>query len=244
MVEREREAARRGLNVRLAVRALLFAGASASVGCGTMNLARTLGRGNTELAGSVGGPLLALGPAVFPTPQTRVGVRHGVTDDIDVMGHVALDGFGSAFLALDAGVVGQMTRTRGGFAMSLSSRLHLVVDLNDAVAPRVFPEVGLHLEHPLDTWGSFFFGLGGVGQIDPPRDRPFLFLSPYVGLEVFLDPQTNAAGEAVERTGFALQLGWINPWDDTTTLVRYVPDGAGAITLLLSLRHRFGGLDR
>lgn len=209
-----------------------------------MNLARTLGRGNTEIAGSSGGPLIGVGAAVFPTPQVRLGVRHGMTDDVDAMGHVAIEAFGSRILALDAGVVGQMTRTPGGFAMALSARLHLVVDLDDPVAPRVFPEIGLHLEHPIDRWGSIFFGLGGLGQLEAPRDRPFLFLSPYLGLEILLDPQTNAAGQAVERTGFAVQVGWINPWESATTLVRYVPDGAGAITVLLAVRHRFGGLER
>jgi hypothetical protein len=209
-----------------------------------MNLARTLGRGNTEITGSMGGPLLGVGASVFPTPQVRVGVRHGVTDDVDAMGHVALEAFGSGIFAVDGGVVGQMTRTPRGFAMALSARLHLVVDLDDAVAPRVFPEVGLHLEHPIDTWGNFFFGLGGLGQLEAPRDRPFLFLSPYLGLEVFLDPQSNAAGAAVERTGFALQLGWINPWESATTFVRYVPDGAGALTAVAVVRHRFGGLER
>jgi hypothetical protein len=228
----------------IAPRAALALASLASLGCGTMNLARTLGRGNSEITGSVGGPLLGVGSAVFPVPQARLGVRHGVTDDVDAMGHLALDALGSRALALDVGVVGQMTRTPRGFAMALSARLHVVVDLDDAVAPRVFPEIGLHLEHPLDTWGSFFFGLGGLGQIEAPRDRPFLFLSPYLGLEIFLDPQTNAAGDAVERTGFALQLGWINPWEDARTVVRYVPDGAGAITVLVAVRHRFGGLDR
>lgn len=229
---------------RLAPCAALVLASVTALGCGTMNLARTLGRGNTEVTGSVGGPLIGVGAAIFPVPQARVGVRHGVTDDVDAMGHLAIDAFGSRVLALDAGVVGQMTRTPRGFAMALSARLHLVVDLDDAVAPRVFPEVGLHLEHPIDTWGSFFFGLGGLGQIEAPRGRPFLFLSPYVGLEVFLDPQTNEAGAAVERTGFALQLGWINPWENAGTIVRYVPDGAGAITVLVAMRHRFGGLDR
>ncbi len=215
-----------------------------ALGCGTMNLARTLGRGNTEIAASVGGPLIGVGQAVFPTPQVRVGVRHGATDDVDVMGHLALDAVGSAFLALDGGVVGQMTRTRGGFAMALSARMHLVIDLDDLAPPTFFPEVGLHLEHPIDTWGSFFFGVGGFAQIDAPRERPFLFLSPYLGLEVFLDPQTNAEGVATERMGFALQVGWINPWDSSATLIRYVPDGAGAITVLLAVRHRVGGIDR
>jgi len=209
-----------------------------------MNLARTVGRGNAELAASVGGPLLALGPAVFPTPQTRLGGRYGATDDIDLMGHVALDTVASAFVALDLGVVGQMVRERGGFAMSLSTRLHAVVDLDHAVAPSLFPEVGLHLEHPLSQTFWLFFGMGGLAQIEPPPGRPFLFVSPYLGLEVRFDPQRDANGEPREQTGLALQLGWINPWETETSVVRYVPDGAGAITVLMALRHRIGGIDR
>lgn len=212
--------------------------------CGTMNLARTVGRGNVELAASVGGPLLDVGPAVFPTPQTRLGGRYGATDDVDVMAHVALDTVASAFLALDVGVVGQMVRERGAFAMALSARVHAVVDLDDAVEPRLFPEVGLHLEHPLSPTFWLFFGAAGLAQLDAPPERPFLFVSPYLGLEVRFDPQRDAQGAAREQTGLALQLGWINPWETETSLVRYVPDGAGAITVLLALRHLIGGIER
>ncbi len=213
-------------------------------GCGTMNLARTLGRGNSEVSLSTGGPLMQIGAAVFPTPQFRLGGRHGVTDDVDVMGHLALDTVASAFLALDVGVVGQMVRERGGFAMALSARLHAVVDLDDAVAPRFFPEVGLHLEHPLSETFWLFFGLGGLGQLTVPAGRHFLFLSPYLGLEARFDPQRSASGAPTEQAGIALQLGWINPWENDTTLVRYAPDGAGALTVVLSFRHRFGGITR
>lgn len=234
---------------RLAVASLAIAALSAPVsavcaGCGAMNLARTVGRGNSELVVSSGGPLLAIGPAVFPTPQVRVGGRYGATDDVDLLGHVALDTVAAAFLALDAGVVGQMVRERGGFAMSLSVRVHAVIDLDDAVAPRVLPEVGLHLEHPLHPSLWLFGGLAGLAQLEAPRMRPFLFVSPYLGLEARFDPQRDASGRPTEQAGIALQLGWINPWEGETSLVRFVPDGAGAITVVLAFRHRFGGIDR
>lgn len=209
--------------------------------CGSLNLARTLGRGNWELSGSVGGPMLDVGSAVFPAPQVRVGSRHGVSDDLDVMAQVQLDSSTSGVLALNAGVVGQMTRSPGGFAMALSARLHAAIDLDDAVWPALFPEVGLHLEHPLEPRVWLFFGTSGLGQIDPPPDRPFLFLAPYLGIEVRFDP---VGAELREQTGLALQVGWINPWETRTSLVRYVPDGAGALTVVLSVRHRIGGIER
>ncbi|GAB4210664.1 MAG: hypothetical protein OHK0013_31520 [Sandaracinaceae bacterium] len=209
-----------------------------------MNLARTVGRGNVELRASSGGPLVQVGQAVFPTPQLRVGARWGATDDVDVMGHLAIDALVSGIGALDVGVVGQMVRERGGLAMSLSARLHAIVDLDDAVTPRVFPEVGLHLEHPLDRSALLFFGLAGAAQIEPPRLRPFLFVSPYLGLEMRFDPVRGADGTPREETALALQVGWINPWETATGVVRYVPDGAGALTVVLALRHRFGGIER
>jgi hypothetical protein len=232
---------------RLALASLVIAASSATVactGCGAMNLARTVGRGNAELVVSSGGPLLAIGSAVFPTPQVRIGGRYGATDDVDLLGHVALDTVAAAFVALDAGVVGQMVRARGGFAMSLSARLHAVIDLDDAVAPRVLPEVGLHLEHPLHPSLWLFFGVAGLAQLEAPAMRPFLFVSPYLGLEARFDPQRDPSGRATEQAGLALQLGWINPWESDTSLVRFVPDGAGALTVVLAFRHRFGGIDR
>jgi hypothetical protein len=215
-----------------------------AAGCGSLNLARTVGRDNLELSASSGGPIVQLGQAAFPTPQLRVGARYGVTDDIDVMAHLALDAFVSGIAALDLGLVGQMVRRRNGFAMALSARLHAVVDLDDAVAPRFYPEVGLHLEHPLDRTVWLFFGVAGLAQFAPPRMRPFLFISPYAGLEARFDPGREADGTPREQTGLALQVGWINPWEGATGIVRYVPDGAGALTLVLALRHRFGGVDR
>jgi len=60
-------------------------------GCGSLNLARTLGRGHSEVSGSVGGPVVRVADAVTPLPLMRVAVRHGVTNDLDLMGHLSLE---------------------------------------------------------------------------------------------------------------------------------------------------------
>jgi hypothetical protein len=213
-------------------------------GCGSLNLARTLGRGNSEVSGSLGGPMVRVGDAVTPLPLMRLAARHGITDDLDLMGHLSLETVPSPALGLSFGFVGQMTRTPGGLALAFSGRLNALIDLDDAVAPRFFPEFGLHAELPLSPTFQVFFGAAMLMQLDAPRARPSLFASPYLGLEASFDPVRDAEGRATEQTGVALQLGWISPWEDSTSFVHWFPEGAGAFTVLLSGRHRFGGIGR
>lgn len=233
----ETSAARRAGGVLIAVPCLI-------AGCGSLNLARTLGRGNTELGGSLGGPMVRVGDAVTPLPLMRLSARHGVTDDVDVMGHLSLETVPSLALGGSVGFVGQMTRTPAGFALAFSSRLNFLIDLDDLVVPRLFPEFGLHAEMPLSPTFQVFFGAAMLMQLEAPRGRPTLFVSPYLGIEASLDPIRDAQGRATEQSGIALQLGWISPGENSTSFVHWFPEGAGAFTLLLSARHRFGGLGR
>ncbi len=212
-----------------------------AAGCGTLNLARTLGAGRAEIHASVGGPIVELASFVAPIPAVTLGGRYGVSEDVDVVGHVSLDALGSGALAIDVGSVEQMVRAPRGFAMALSTRLHVVADLDDAVAPRLFPEVGLHLEQPLAPWATLFFGASGLAQLEAPRDRPFLFVAPYVGLELEL-ASSRRDEVTTDRTDLSIQLAWINPWESRVSFLRYVPDGAGALSLVMALRHRFGGV--
>ena len=215
-----------------------------SAGCGSLNLARTLGRGHTEVSGSLGGPMVRVGDAVTPLPLMRLAARHGVTEDLDVMGHVSLETVPSLALGFSFGFVGQMTRTPGGFALAFSGRLNTLIDLDDVIAPRFFPELALHAELPLSGTFQVFFGAAMLMQIEAPRERPWLFVSPYLGLEASFDPARDAEGHLTEQGGVALQLGWISPGENSTSFIRWFPEGAGAFTVLLSARHRFGGVGR
>lgn len=215
----------------------------AASGCTSLHLARTVGRGNVEAVASLGGPVAQVGSVPFPLPRLHAGARVGVTDDIDAMAHVSLDALGSAVVAFDGGIVTQMTRVPRGFAMSLSVQLDGLVDLDDP-ALRLYPRAGLHLEQPLDASWTLFGGLEGLGQVDPPPRRPFLFVAPYLGIELGFDPVHDDVGRAIEQTGIALQVAWIAPGLDSSSPLRWVPDDAGALSIVLGLRHRFGGLDR
>lgn len=188
--------------------------------------------------------MLRVGDAVTPLPLMRVAARHGITEDLDLMGHLSLETFPSLALGASFGFVGQMTRARDGFALAFSGRVNSLIDLDDVVAPRFYPEFGLHAEMPISQTFRAFFGAAMLMQLEAPPGRPSLFASPYLGVEASFDPACDAEGRAVEQTGIALQVGWISPGENSLSFVRWFPEGAGALTVLLSARHRFGGLDR
>jgi hypothetical protein len=58
------------------------------MGCATTSLVRPLGRGNTRLSGSTGGPIAVVGGKPIPVPLTTLGLAHGVRDDLDVQAEV------------------------------------------------------------------------------------------------------------------------------------------------------------
>lgn len=212
---------------------LASAGLAAALvaGCASRQLARTVGTGRTEFGVLVGGPLQSsLGGFPAPVPEHRVHARVGLTDDLDLSGSVPLAPLASAVLALDAGLVAQLVR-EPSFAMAISARLHVVLDLDDGWGDDLFPELGLHAEQRLDPRFALIFGASALAQASQPAERPRAFLAPYLGGEVLL-------GEHA----LSLALGWINPWETALTSVRWQPEGAGAITVTFGWRIQPGGV--
>ncbi|MEI8256164.1 MAG: hypothetical protein WCJ30_10885, partial [Deltaproteobacteria bacterium] len=52
--------------------------------CATTHLARPVGRGQTRISLSAGGPLAQVGGATIPVPMATVGIAHGLSDAVDV----------------------------------------------------------------------------------------------------------------------------------------------------------------
>lgn len=199
-------------------------------GCAPRTVARTLGQGNAEARFSAGGPFLGVSGTPIVIPSLRVGGRVGATDTLDVDGSLALDPFVFGVLALDAGVVQQLVRVDRGFALSVSTHAHLVFDLDDDFTTRAFPEVGLHAAGPLTDWLQLYGGVTGVGSIDPPEDRPPVFLAPYLGFEATVNPSD------ATRHMFSLQLAWASPWEDFGGFTSWEPNGFGALFLAAGWR--------
>ena len=219
--------------------ALVAAVAASSLGiaCAPPNLSRTLGAGNYEVRGSLGGPFVTnLGPPI-PVPHAHVGARVGVTDWMDVDGNFNLLAAAFSMWAMDVATNFQLYRRPKGLAVASSTRLFILGDLNDAPKARVFPELGLHLGGPAARWLNLSGGMTSAVQFRAPAGKPPVFVTPFVGTE-FLFPARKE-----RQHGLAIHFSWTNPWEDATSVVNYAA-GRGAVGLQLGYRVRFGGLDR
>jgi hypothetical protein len=199
-------------------------------GCAARQLARTVGAGRSEVGLLAGGPIQSTFGVAAPVPEHRVHGRVGVTDDLDVGGSLALAPLASAILAFDFGFVAQIARIPR-FAISGSARLHCVLDLDDEVRDSHYPEVGIHMEQRLERWIALLGGSTLLFAIAPSEGRPSVFFAPYLGVELFF-------GEHA----VSLSLGWINPWQDGSSSVRWEPAGNGAMVLTFGWRIQPGGV--
>lgn len=108
-------------------------------GCATSHLARPVGRGNTRVNLSVGGPVARVRDLPLPVPLTTVGVAHGLTDAVDV--HADVHPFAALFnpgdgsapvLGMDLGVaVHPIERHRA--ALTVGGALYGFGNRRDAV---------------------------------------------------------------------------------------------------------------
>ena len=208
---------------------------AATSGCASRHLARTVGAGNGEARVSVGGPLFDNLGAPIPMPNVALGGRYGVADGWDLDGNVSLLAAAVGVAYLDAGVVRQLLVQERGAALSASARANLFLGNSDGLAVRVYPEVGLHGELPLGASATVFGGGTAWISFTPPEGKSPVMVTPYLGASWRFSEQRRGGPE------ISLQLGWVSPWMDSSSVVRWQPKGHGAITALLGFSVPLGG---
>jgi hypothetical protein len=212
----------------------------AAPGCAMHHLARTVGEGNGELRASAGGPFFSNLGAPVPLPNLVVAGRYGLTDGFDLDGGLSVTGLFYGTIGLQLGAVGQLVREPNGLAISLAGRGHFLIGTRGPDL-RFFPELGVHLEGMPARFLVVFGGLTALAGLGAPSGKPPVFAYPYAGAEVLF----GGSDEAGHPYGLAIELGWISPWQDSTSVVSWEPSGYGAIVVQLGFRARIGeGLDR
>lgn len=203
-----------------AVRSPLLLACLAAAACAPRAPARTLGPGHAEVATSFGGPLFAnLGPTI-PLPMLAVGGRYGVADKLDVSADANIT---SAVYGVGGGDVGatyQLVRTPGN-ALAGTARIDV---FSDGSALRIFPELALVADHRFCPRWSAIYGVTTLIQPSPPRDKPYALTALSAGIE-----------SAIGNGALALDLAWISPWQDSTSVVDWQP-GHGAIMVRVGYR--------
>lgn len=193
---------------------------AALAACAPRAPARTLGRGRSEVAASLGGPLFGNLGAPLPLPMAAVGGRHGVTDAIDAIGHVQITAAAYGVAGGDLGAAYQLLRSPHA-AVAATARASA---FSDGTALRVFPELAVVGDRRWGARWALLYGVTALAQPTPPRDKPYLFVAPSVGVE-------SSLGDGM----IGLDLMWISPWQDATSVVDWQP-GRGAIAVRLGYR--------
>lgn len=192
----------------------------ALVACAPRAPARTLGRGHAEVATSVGGPLFGDLGITIPLPMASVGGRYGVGDRLDVIGHAQVAAAAYGVAGGDLGVTYQLYRATS-VAVAATARASV---FTDGSATRIYPEAAIVGDRRWGNRWSLIYGVTTLVQPSPPRDKPRAFVA------------FNAGAESRVGAGtLVIDLAWISPWEDSTSVVDWQVEH-GAIVFRLGYR--------
>jgi hypothetical protein len=212
---------------RLVVAIFVWAVCSA---CVSSHYVRPLGKGNGVVHTSMGGPLVALGGAIFPTPIATVGGAYGVRDDLEVYLHANATALAFGDLHLEPGVAWHpLIRDHGAVpTLTAAGSLHFLTDFRSTA--RAVPQVSAAAAWALGQRRHLLYG--GLDLAVSFEGRAVF--GPFVGGELRLG----------RRVGLSLEAKWLAPYYDTTPTapVWISPGGYGYVSVLLGFNLYLGSV--
>ncbi len=194
--------------------------------CAPSHAGRTVGRGVLQAEGSLGGPMVTNLGGAIPVPNIPVGARYGLTDRLDVAGHVnLLPIIMGGFLVLDASLTFGILKQEGkrGVNLATSSGVAFLSDFQTGA--RVSPVVDMAVSYTVSRFTPF---VGCEFIADMWQSRAIT--DPFVGLEV-----------DVGRWSVSAAVVWFHPAHDWyASSIRYFPEThQGALGFLVGLKRRW-----
>ncbi len=199
----------------------------AATGCTHTHQVRPLGKGNSAVHASLGGPLVGVFGIVIPTPILSVGAAHGVTDQLEVLGHVDLTAaaFGSAHYVMGAAWHPVISQGGAKPTLTLAGGVHVLASKDVLVAPTftIASAWRIARRHLIYV---------GVDTALPIRAQSNFIAGPLLGAEARLG----------KRIGVSLEAKYLAPWYDTyPNGPNWVAPGShGFFSLLLGTNIYFG----
>jgi hypothetical protein len=201
--------------------------------CATSHYVRPLGKGNGAVHASLGGPLVTVGGATFPTPIATVGGGYGVRDDVDVYLDADLTAAAFGDLHLTPAVAWHpLISERGAVpTVTVAGAVQLLTDFRTSA--RAFPQLTAATawalgkkRHLLYAGGDLAISFEGRGWVP--------VLGPFVGGELRVG----------KRVGLVLKAKYLAPNYNTAILAPawVAPGGYGYLSVLLGVNVYFGGV--
>lgn len=216
------------MRLYVAIATLLAFGA-----CASSHFVRPLGKGGAVVNASLGGPLVTLGGATFPTPIVDVGGGYGVRDDVDLFlrWNITAAAFGD--LHLEPGVAWHpIIRDHGGVpTLTVAGSVHFLTDFRTAV--RALPELTIATAWALGKKRHLLYGGTDLAVSFEGRGWVPIF-GPFIGGELRVG----------KRVGLVLEAKYLAPNYDTAILAPawVAPAGWGYVSILVGVNVYFGGV--
>ena len=201
--------------------------------CASSHFVRPLGKGGAVVNASLGGPLVTLGGATFPTPIVEVGGGYGVRDDVDLFlrWNITAAAFGD--LHLEPGVACHpIIRDHGGVpTLTIAGSMHFLTDFRTTA--RALPELTIATAWALGKKRHLVYGGTDLAVSFEGRGWVPIF-GPFVGGELRVG----------KRVGLTLEAKYLAPNYDTAILAPawVAPGGWGYLSILVGVNVYFGGV--
>ncbi len=201
---------------------------AAGSGCAHTHQVRPLGKGNGAVHASLGGPFVGVFDIVLPTPIFSVGGAYGVTDNVEVLGHVDVTAAAFGSFHYDMGVAWHPIISENGLkpTITFGGSAH-VLAASDGVL--VAPALNFASAWRLARRHLIYVGVdAGL----PIREQVALLAGPFLGAEVRVG----------KRVGIALEAKYLSPWYDTNPNgPNWIsPGGYGFVSALLGVNVYMG----
>ena len=201
--------------------------------CASSHFVRPLGKGGAVASASVGGPLIQLGGAVFPTPIVELGGGYGVRDDVDIFLRANITAAAFGDLHVEPGVAYHpIIRDRGSVpTVTVAGSLHFLTDFRSSA--RALPQLSAATAWALGKKRHLLYA--GLDLAISFEGRGWVpIFGPFVGGELRVG----------RRVGLSLEAKYLAPNYETGILAPtwVAPGGWGYLSILLGVNVYFGGV--
>ncbi len=195
-----------------------------ALGCAQSRPVRPLGVGEGLVGVSVGGPMLRLFGAAFPTPILEASGAYGLRERLAVAGNVDLTAALYGTLHVEPGVVWHPVVREAGLwpSLAVAGSVHVLTDFE---ALRVAPQAAGLLVWPLGRVHAVYAGAEAAVVSGAPTR---VVAGPLAGAEL-------RSG----RMGFGLELAWLAPQYDVEPVAPswLSPGHHGFLSVVLGFRY-------
>ncbi len=176
------------LSVLLLLLVLLF------YSCSAVNQVRTVGKGNTGMELTLGGPMMVNLGGPIPIPHFFAGARYGLFQDLDIAAHLNITGLiipgvldlttGIFWVPIQPGIRTQTETPKIGWGCGGSFKLEWITDFQHGLV--IFPtfELGGGWRY---KWFNPYIGLSlGLNFYRYNDTKPITMINPFFGFEFFI----------------------------------------------------------